>query len=131
MAISNKELFERAKLLSKRRRLSDEATLGYCGSALSSSKGKIYTGLSLSAACGIGFCGEVGAIMSMLKDGETRIKKIVAVSNDHKYMPPCGRCRELMFQIDRRNLDAEIILNKKKAVKLRELLPYRWQELWK
>lgn len=130
MTIANKELFEAAKKLSKAKHVSGEAILGYVGSALLSANGKIYTGVSLSGACGLGFCGEVGAILSMLKDRETRIEKIVAVSNDYKYMPPCGRCRELMFQIDRKNLGTKVILSDRKMVKLSELLPSRWQELW-
>ena len=128
--ISNKKLFEKAKGLSKEKRLSDEAILGYVGSALLSGSGKVYTGRSFSGACGLGFCGEVGAILSMLKNGETKIKKIVAVSNDYKCMPPCGRCRELMFQIDRKNLNTEIILGEKRVIRLKKLLPNRWQELW-
>ena len=128
--ISNRELFEKAKRLSKAKQLSWEAKSGEVGSALLSGKGLIYTGVNLNGACGLQFCGEVAAILSMLKNGETKIRKIVAVSNDYKYMPPCGRCRELMFEIDRKNLNTEIILSEKKTVKLKELLPYRWQDLW-
>ena len=128
--ISNKKLFEKAKKLSKEKQLSEESTLGYVGSALLSGEGKVYTGVSLSGACGLSFCGEVGTILSMLKNGETIIKKIVSVSNDYKYMPPCGRCRELMFQIDRKNINTEVILGENRVVKLKKLLPSRWQELW-
>jgi len=131
MSKENFLLINEAAKLSKAKQLSDEATLGFCGSALLSDKGQIYTGVSLSGACGIGFCGEVSAILQMLSKGETKIKKIVAISNDAKCMPPCGRCREMMFQIDRNNLDTEIILGKNKSVKLKTLLPQRWQELWK
>jgi cytidine deaminase len=68
--------------------------------------------------------------MSMLKDNVSQIKAIVAVSNDHKIMPPCGRCRELMFEIDRRNLQTDVILENGKVVKLADIFPERWQELW-
>jgi cytidine deaminase len=127
--VTNKELFKKAKKLSKERQLTGEAVSGYVGAALLTEKNKIHTGVRFSGACGLGFCGEIGAILSMLKTGETKIRKIVAVSNDFRYMPPCGRCRELMFQIDRKNLNTEIIL-KDKTVKLVKLLPERWQELW-
>ncbi len=127
--ITNKELFEKAKKLSKEKQLTEEAVLGYAGVALLTEKNKVHTGVSFTGACGQGFCGEIGAILSMLKTGETKIKKIVVVSNDHKYMPPCGRCREFMFQIDRKNLNTEIILENR-TIKLKELLPERWQELW-
>jgi len=127
--ISNKQLFEQAKKLSKQRQITPEGSLGYAATALVTEKNKIYTGISFSGVCGLGFCAEVGAILEMLKNNETKIKKIITVSNDSKLMPPCGRCRELMFQINRKNLNTEIIL-KDKIIKLKNLLPERWQELW-
>ena len=127
--ISNEELFEKAKALSKSRQVTEEAFVGYVGSALLTETGALHTGVSFGGACGIGYCGETGAILSMLKTGETKIKTIVAVSNDYKCMPPCGRCREMMYQVDRANLETEIILEDS-VVALRELLPERWQELW-
>jgi cytidine deaminase len=38
-------------------------------------------------------------------------------------LPPCGRCREFIRQIDEGNLDTEVILGKDEASKLKELLP--------
>jgi cytidine deaminase len=39
-------------------------------------------------------------------------------------LPPCGRCREFIRQIDDANLDTLVILGSEHAVALRELLPY-------
>ena len=39
-------------------------------------------------------------------------------------MPPCGRCREFIRQVDPLNLDTEVILAPDNIVKLRDLLPY-------
>lgn len=125
-----KSLVEQATKLSVPKKLTDEATAGYVGAALLASNGKVYTGISLTGACGIEFCGEVGAVMSMLEDGETHIKAVAAVSNDHKLMPPCGRCREMMVEVDRKNLQADIILGGNRIVKLVDIFPERWQELW-
>jgi cytidine deaminase len=84
-------------------------------------------------APGTGFCAEHSAIAAMVTAGEYRIKRIVAVCKDDAgatyVLPPCGRCRELMRQIDPANLDADVVLAADKAVKLRELLPYHeWPE---
>ena len=125
-----KTLVDEATRLSVPHPLTDEATAGFVGAALLASNGKVYTGVSLTGACGIQFCGEVGAVMSMLKDNVSQIKAITAVSNDHKLMPPCGRCRELMFEIDRRNLQTDVILENGKVIKLADIFPERWQELW-
>jgi len=60
----------------------------------------------------------------MLKHRETIIRKIVAVS-EHSVLAPCGRCRELMFQVNLLNLECEVILPEG-SVKLKELLPHTW-----
>jgi cytidine deaminase len=77
--------------------------------------------------CGIGFCAEHSAVADMLKRHEARIRAVVAVNDDGAVLPPCGRCRELLYQIDPANLDADVVLGASEIVKLRELLPHPWQ----
>ena len=129
--MENSELIEKAKSVLHWRQLSDECTAADVSAALVTGEGALYLGVSLSAACGIGYCGETAAIAQMLTAGETRIAMIVAVSGDGKIMPPCGRCRELLYQIDRGNLETEILLEGGKSARLGDLLPQRWQDLWK
>ena len=67
----------------------------------------------------------------MVTAGEYRIRKVVAVSRheDGKLyvLPPCGRCREFMRQVDEGNLEAEVVLGRKESAKLRDLLPrHEW-----
>ncbi|MBD3790352.1 MAG: cytidine deaminase [Campylobacterales bacterium] len=95
------------------------------GAALVTSKGNLYTGVNLELACGIGFCAEHSAIAQMLKHRETRIEMIVAL-NEHAIIPPCGRCRELMFQINHENLHTKVYIDKNRFMTLRELLPNPW-----
>lgn len=129
--MENSELIEKAKSVLHWRQLSDECTAADVSAALVTGQGALYLGVSLSAACGIGYCGETAAIAQMLTAGETRIARIVAVSGDGKLMTPCGRCRELLYQIDRGNLETEILLEGGKSARLGDLLPERWQDLWK
>jgi cytidine deaminase len=96
------------------------------GAALLTTKGTLYTGVNIDVACGIGFCAEHSAIAEMLKNRETQIKMIVAV-NEEGIIPPCGRCRELMFQINNENIHTKVYLSKEKYVTLDELLPIRWK----
>lgn len=128
--MDNSDLIEKASEVLHWRQLSEECTAGDVSAAVITEAGNIYTGVSISAACGIGFCAEYGAVAQMVLRGETRVQKLVAVSGDGKFMPPCGRCRELLYQIDRKNLAAEIILGLDKTVTLEKLLPERWQDLW-
>jgi cytidine deaminase len=44
-------------------------------------------------------------------------------------LPPCGRCREFIRQVDPANLDTEVILGSDRSALLRELLPANeWPE---
>jgi len=104
---------------------------GDVGSALITSKGNIFQGVSLGFYCGIGSCGEYQAIGSMISNGEKVIKKIVAIYYDSKkkryeIVPPCGKCREMLLQVSKKNKNTEVIVSSSKKVKLKELMPYFW-----
>jgi cytidine deaminase len=123
--ISNETLIERAKSVPKPRTIKHEFIIGDVGCALVTEKGNVYLGVSIDTCCGMGFCAEHSAIAAMVTHGEYVIRKIVAVE-DGTPISPCGRCRELMHQIDDENLEAEVIIGKNKSVKLKDLLPFPW-----
>ena len=102
-----------------------DMTAATVAAAVLSKLGRVYTGVCLHVSCGIGFCAEHSAIAEMIKGRETQIAMIVAVCSDG-VIPPCGRCRELMVQVDPRNLDAIIALPMGRVATLRELLPEHW-----
>ena len=89
--------------------------------------GRLYTGICLDLACGIGFCAEHAAVAEMLKARESEIDAVVAVGADG-ILAPCGRCRELMAQINPANLDCRVVLGEDRVVILRTLLPEHWLE---
>ncbi len=72
----------------------------------------------------MGFCAEHSAIAQMVTNEESRIVKIVAVGKEGKVYPPCGRCREFMYQINSDNLELDVLVDDNKVVKLKELLLY-------
>jgi cytidine deaminase len=102
-------------------------TAGAVAAALVAGNGLVYTGICLELACGIGFCAEHAAVAEMLKARETHVRTIVAVNSD-RVVAPCGRCRELLVQVDRRNLDCEVLLPDGASATLRDLLPNAWLE---
>lgn len=108
------------------RPLSNDSYAGSVAAALLTDKGNVYKGVCIDTPCSMGFCAEHAAIAAMITAGENRIVKIVAVSVDAGIVPPCGRCREFMHQIDHDNLQCEIKL-KDKIVTLDVLLPERWE----
>ncbi len=127
-SITDEELIRRAKSVVRPRKIRHGFYVGEVGCALVTEKGNIYLGVSIDTCSGIGFCAEHSAIAAMVTQGEHRIKKIVAVVEDGMVVLPCGRCRELIHQIHESNLDTEIIAGKNRSFKLRELLPYPWDE---
>ena len=119
------ELTEAARDVCGEFALRKSFSAGGVGAAIRTAKGNIYTGICIDLACGLGFCAEVAAIAEMLKNRETHIDLAVAVSGS-KILAPCGRCREMMAQIDTRNLECRIIVAEDKEVFLRDLLPNHW-----
>lgn len=128
--MNNTELIEKARAVLYFRQLTDECLVSEVASAILTPSGNVYAGVSISAACGIGFCAEHSAVAALITAGESRIVKVVALSGDGKIMPPCGRCRELMYQVNHANLDAEVLMGEQKSTTLRNLLPEPWQKLW-
>jgi cytidine deaminase len=129
--LTNHELIEKAKTVLNPRELYLGNRAGDVAYALLSSKGNLYLGVSLDIGSGIGFCAEHTAIAAMLTAGESAIARVVAISGDGKVLPPCGRCRELMYEIDESNLmSTDVILDEGSMVKLKELLPHPYHEVW-
>ena len=123
----DKELIKKAKLMVNKTKIYS-GELKAVGCALISKKGKLFTGANWDLWCGVGFCAESSAISNMISHtNETEIKTIVACSKSN-IMPPCGRCREVMALLDKKNLENTwVIVSDNEKVKLRELLPYDWR----
>jgi cytidine deaminase len=97
------------------------------GCALLARNGRIYQGICVHLSCGLGFCAEAVAMANMLRDGETQIATSVAVSGDG-ILSPCGRCREMMAQIDEANFTARILMPGGGSTTLSALLPEHWMK---
>ena len=125
----DRELIEAAQALQGVFALSEpDRSAGSVAAALRTESGSVYTGICIDVACGIGFCAEHAAIAEMLKHRETEIATIVAVKKS-EILPPCGRCREFMVQVNPRNGDTRVILADDRVETIRELLPERPYEI--
>ncbi|MDM1554376.1 MULTISPECIES: cytidine deaminase [Chryseobacterium] len=123
-----KDLKEIASQFAKSKTLNDFIEYGGVAAAIETAAGNVYTGISIDTACSMGFCAEHSAVAEMLKNGEYHIKAVVAVGNDGNAVPPCGRCRELISQLSKDNLNAIIEVKNGVFVSLKELMPYDWKE---
>ena len=119
-------LTEVATKLAGNRVLTEYARCGNVACALLTDKGNVYTGISISTKCSMGFCAEHSAIADMLKAGETKIVKIVAASQNG-IVPSCGRCREFIRQIDEENMNTKVLIKENNIKTIGELLPDAWE----
>jgi cytidine deaminase len=109
--IDDETLIQKAKSVLNPRRLSQYVEVGGVGCALVSDTGNVYIGVCIDTACSMGFCAEHAAIASMVAAGDSKIVTIVAVDWDGKILSPCGRCRELINQVNDDNGETRIILH--------------------
>jgi cytidine deaminase len=117
------ELVDIATGLAGEFRTSDDCVAGGVAAAILSASGRIYTGVCIDTACGMGFCAEHAAVAEMLKSRDSAIALVVAVSAADGVIAPCGRCRELMWQVNAQNRGARVIIGAGRTLTLAELLP--------
>ena len=117
------ELVANALAVAARLACSDECTAGGVAAAALSETGEIFTGICIDARCGLGCCAEYAAIAEMLKRRLTHIVAIVAVTSSGAIIPPCGRCRELIRQVDPANWETMVVIAANDIVRLADLLP--------
>jgi cytidine deaminase len=132
--MTNEDLISGATRVLRPHTTTDGRLFGDVAAMLLTDQGNAYAGVCIDTGSGTGFCAEHSAIAAMVTAGEYRIAKIVAVWRDERdgklyVLPPCGRCRQFIRQIDEANLETDVVLGKEKVLKLKELLPYyAWPE---
>lgn len=123
--MDQRDLIAAAAALARPFVASDDCTSGDVAAALVTAAGNLYTGVCVDAECGIGFCAENAAVAEMLKARESEVRMIVAVNRDGTVLSPCGRCRELLWQVDPRNAATWVVLGEGEGASLADLLPLR------
>jgi cytidine deaminase len=95
------------------------------GAAVETEDGKIYTGCNIeSASYGLTVCAERVAIWKALSEGERRFKRLAVVVDTDPLTPPCGTCRQIIWEFCR---NATVILanlhGETETVEMVDLLP--------
>jgi len=96
------------------------------GAAILTSKGQIFTGCNIEiSSFSLTICAERVAIFKAISQGATKFKAIAIVSDDHNITPPCGACRQVIFELAG-NIDFIMTNAKKrsKIMKINSLLPF-------
>jgi len=95
------------------------------GAAVEAEGGEIYIGCNVeSASYGLTVCAERVAIWKGISCGEKRFKQIAVVVDTEELTPPCGVCRQIIWEFCG---DVPVILSnlegKSEIIRMGELLP--------
>ena len=123
------DLYNAAKAVLKEKVISDKVSAGEVAAAIESISGKIYVGVCMDTACGLGICAERNAIFNMITNGEYKIRRVLALTQDGKAAAPCGACREIMAELspnEYQNIEIMLDYENNKIVTLKDLTPEWW-----
>ena len=95
------------------------------GAALRSSSGKIYGGCNVEhATYGLTICAERVALYKAISEGERTFDSIAVVTDTESFTPPCGACRQLIWEFCG---DVPVVManlkEKLETIPMRELFP--------
>jgi cytidine deaminase len=95
------------------------------GAALEAASGTVYTGCNIeNASYGLTVCAERVAVWKALSEGESRFTRIAVVADTETLTPPCGACRQILWEFCG---DIEIVLanlhGKTETMRLSALFP--------
>ncbi len=95
------------------------------GAALRTPSGKIFGGCNVeNATYGLTICAERVAIFKAISEGERRFDAIAVVTDTEALTPPCGACRQLIWEFCG---DVPVILSnlkgKTETIPMRTLFP--------
>ena len=95
------------------------------GAAVETDEGEIFIGCNIeSASYGLTVCAERVAIWKAVSEGKTNFKTIAVVVDTEELTPPCGVCRQIIWEFCH---DIPVILanlkGKSEVIQMRELLP--------
>ena len=97
------------------------------GAALLSGDGRIFTGCNIEiSTLGLTTCAERVAIFKAVSEGVREIARIAIVADHEDLAPPCGCCRQMMWEFAAD--DTEIVLanldGRVQKFELKELFPH-------
>lgn len=95
------------------------------GASLLTETGEIITGCNVeNATYGLTLCAERTAIFKAVSEGKKKFKKIAIAADTENLTPPCGACRQIIWEFCG---DIEVVLanleGKTETFQMRELFP--------
>ena len=124
------ELIDYAKETAHRLHVEDKHEVA---AAIRTRSGTVFTGIHIESSVGYAdVCGEVAAMCNMISAGEHDIETIVAVNSngesEYWILAPCGRCRELIGDLDATATVIVGTLESPWKMSIAELLPMKTKD---
>jgi cytidine deaminase len=96
------------------------------GAALRTRKGEIVTGCNIeNASYGLTMCAERVAVFKAVSEGMTRFDAVAVVADSKDLTPPCGPCRQILWEFCGDILvHMEDLRGRQRTLRLSELLPF-------
>ena len=96
------------------------------GAALEAEDGTVFAGCNVeSASYGLTICAERVALVKGVSEGHTRFKRVAVVTDADALTPPCGACRQLLWEFAP---EAAVVLanlrGERAEYRMAELLPH-------
>lgn len=123
MTHTNEELIQAAKIARK----NSYAPFSdfHVGAAIETDDGEIISGCNVeSASYGLTVCAERVAIWKAISEGKQKIRNIVVVADTEELTPPCGVCRQIIWEFGG-NIPVTLanLNGKRETIEMKELLP--------
>lgn len=95
------------------------------GAAVEDAQGHVHTGCNVeNATYGLTICAERLAVFKAISEGARRFKRVAVVADTEELTPPCGACRQILWEFCG---DVEIVLanlsGKTETMRLGTLFP--------
>ena len=99
------------------------------GAALITENDEIFTGCNVeSSSYGLTICAERVALTKAISEGASKFKAIAIYAKDGYICPPCGACRQLLYDYAP---DIDVILSdgkEQQVINLKDLLPFAFDD---
>jgi cytidine deaminase len=95
------------------------------GAAIEDENGRVFTGCNVeNASYGLSMCAERAAVLKAISEGAGKLKRIAVVADTETLTPPCGACRQILWEFCR---DAELTManlsDKQETVSVEQIFP--------
>ncbi|MGA8025681.1 MAG: cytidine deaminase [Bryobacteraceae bacterium] len=95
------------------------------GAAIEDENGSIFTGCNIeNATYGLTMCAERVAVFKAISEGTLKVKRIAVVADTEMLTPPCGACRQILWEFcGNAELTLANLSGKQETMPLKEIFP--------